>query len=165
MYNRTKYELVHHLSMTKFMFGWTVKNRISRTALYSLSNCVHLLTLLLYIDIQIIIVFSLIVQANRLSDLVFIQYWHTVWKACEVGGSGMNRNKERYGEMSMRQQPCNKQNPNKYKKRSPHNPPTTSTNPQRKASTPQKKIKCENTPPTPQPVVYHALPHHRTDAC
>jgi hypothetical protein len=37
----------------------------------------YLLTPLLYIDIQIIIVFSLIiVQANRLSDLVFIQYIH-----------------------------------------------------------------------------------------
>ena len=157
LYNRTKYELVHHLSMAKFMFGWTVKIQISRTTLYSLSNSVYLLTLLLYIDIQIIIVCSLIVQANRLSDLVFIQHWHTVWKACEVGGSGMNTNKERYGELSMRQQCCNKQNPNKYKKWSPHNPPTTSTNPHRKASTPQKKSNAK-TPPTPQPVVYHALP-------
>ena len=83
--------------MTKVMLGWTVKTQIYRTAVYSLGNCVHLLTLLLYIDIQIIIVFSLIiVQANCLSDLVFIQYIHKEWKACEVGGSGMNRNKERY---------------------------------------------------------------------
>jgi hypothetical protein len=84
--------------MAKFMFGWTVKTQISRTAVYSLSNCVHLLTLFLYIDIHIIIVFSLIiVQANRLSDLVFVQYIQKEWKACEVGGSGMHRNKERYG--------------------------------------------------------------------
>ena len=98
MHKKTKYELVHHLSMVKFIFGWRVKTQISRTAVYSLSNCVHLLILLLYIDIQIIIVFSLIiVQVNRLSDLVFIQYIHKECKACEVGGGGMNRNKERYG--------------------------------------------------------------------